>query len=142
MKHIIIMLGVMMLSSCAVYKYKYSEGQMQIVSGKRHPINSITIESESGRRLVKFWALRDAWSREFSLKTFSPEYFECVGNCPFKFDTGKVYFLRMTPRGDGARKSINVILQHDGRIIEVPLAMQGELGDPIRDSLEQLMKKN
>jgi hypothetical protein len=140
-KNIIILFYVVMFCSCNIYKYQFKEDLMQIVSKKRNPINSITIESESGRRLAKFWAIHNTWSREFSLKTFSPEYFECAGNCPFKFDTGKVYFLSMTPKGDGAGKTINIMLQSDGRIIEKPLAVQGWLINPLlKDSAAQRQK--
>ena len=116
---------------------------MLLVSKKSYPIKTVTFEAQNGRRLARFWAVDGVRSSEFSLKTFSPEYFECFGQCPFKFDTGKVYFISMTPKGDNARKLFNVMLEPDGKIIEMPFAKQGTQNNIQKfDSVDQKQIKN
>lgn len=116
-KSFILIISVLLLTSCGVYKYQFDEKKSTIVSKKRNSITAVFIKNQNGNTLAQFNAKTENKSKEFSLLNFSPEYFNCIKGCDFSFKKGEKYCISIAPFGDRVRPSIIIELDKNDNLI-------------------------
>ena len=97
MRLIFMLLLCVMFAACAISRYKFDDEQMRIYRSRGNYISSVYVLSHERRNGgAIFHTIKGKNSIEFSLKTFSPECFECTRDS-YKFDTGVVYDIEPMP---------------------------------------------
>jgi hypothetical protein len=119
MRYMPMLFLLMLLNACAIYHYKFNSEDMTIAPKGKHCIEYVTIECNERMVYEIFRAIEGKGCSNFSLMTFSPEYFKCAGGS-FRFDTGVVYSIRAKPAGDASGVPVMVKLQSDGKLIRIP----------------------
>lgn len=118
-KYLIILL---FFASCQLCKYTYNSKGNSIVSKKNNAISTVEIVDSTDSVLAAYVAKDGVESKSFSLNNFSPEYFKCIQGEKFHFETGIIYFIRVSPTGDRMLTPIKLEFLADGKFKEVKLA--------------------
>jgi len=119
MRNCLVILLLLFLSSCGIYKYEYKGEGMRIVSKKGNPITRVIIKTEEGKELAQFESISGKPSKEFSLKDFSTDKFKCINGCPFNFENGNIYLINVSPVGDRMLLPIKIKVEPNGSIVEL-----------------------